>query len=62
MISKKDRIVLQDALDHGCDAFLTTEHKLPEAAAGHVELKTGLRIMRPTEYWGLLAPWAALYY
>lgn len=63
MISKKDRILLQDALDLRCDAFLTMEKetKLP-AAAKHVERKTGLRIMRPTTYWGLLAPWAALYY
>jgi len=52
MISKKDRILLQDALDLGCDAFLTMEkeNKLP-AAAEHVERETGLRIMRPTTYW-----------
>jgi hypothetical protein len=61
MISKKDRIVLQDALDHRCDAFLTTEQNLPDAAE-HVERKTGLRIMRPPEYWGLLERWAKLYY
>jgi hypothetical protein len=62
-ISKKDRILLQDALDLRCDAFLTMEKesKLP-AAAEHVERNTGLRIMRPTTNWGLLAPWAALYY
>jgi hypothetical protein len=63
MISKKDRILLQDALDLGCDAFLTMEkeNKLP-AAAEHVERETGLRIMRPTTYWGLLDRWANLYY
>ena len=62
MISKKDRILLQDALDLRCDAFLTMEkeRKLP-AAADHVERNTGLRIMRPTTYWGLLDPWAKLY-
>ena len=60
MISKKDCIVLQDALDLGCDAFLTMEKKLPKSA-GHVERLTGLRILRPTEYRKLLAPWARLY-
>jgi hypothetical protein len=46
-----------------CDAFLTMEKesKLP-AAAEHVERHTGLRIMRPATYWGVLARWAALYY
>jgi hypothetical protein len=61
MISKKDRIVLQDALDHRCDAFLTMEKKLPAAAARQVQRMTGLRILRPPEYCELLAPWAKLY-
>jgi hypothetical protein len=61
MISNADRILLQDALDLGCDAFLTMEQNLPDAAE-HVERKTGLRIMRPTTYWALLDPWANLYY
>ena len=60
MISKKDRILLQDALDLGCDAFLTMERNLPDAAE-HVERQTGLRIMRPTTYWGLLGRWANLF-
>jgi hypothetical protein len=59
MISKKDRILLQDALDLRCDAFLTMEKNLPDAAE-HVERKTGLRIMRPTTYWSLLDRWANL--
>jgi len=44
-------------------AFLTMEKesKLP-AAAELVERNTGLRIMRPTTYWGLLDRWANLYY
>jgi hypothetical protein len=61
MISRKDRILLQDALDLRCDAFMTMERRLPTAAE-FIERETGLRIMRPTTYWGLLAPWAALYY
>jgi hypothetical protein len=60
MISKKDRILLQDALDLGCDAFMTVEQKLPKNAQ-HIERWTGLRLMRPTGYWELLRTWAALY-
>jgi len=61
MMSKKGRILLQDALDLGCDAFLTMEKDRP-GAAEHVERKRGLRIMRPTTYWGLLGRWAKLYW
>jgi hypothetical protein len=61
MISKADRILLQDALDFGCDGVMTVEKKLPKNA-GHIERWTGLRVMRPTEYWNLLAPRASLYY
>jgi hypothetical protein len=60
MVSKNDRILLQDALDLRCDAFLTMEQNLPDAAE-HVERKTGLRIMGPTTYWELLDRWAKLY-
>jgi hypothetical protein len=61
MISMKDRRLLQEALDCRCDAFLTMERRLPTAAA-FIEHETGLRVMRPTTYWGLLDPWANLYY
>jgi hypothetical protein len=61
MISVKDRRLLQEALDWRCDAFLTMERRLPTAAA-FIEYETGLRVMRPTTYWGLLDPWANLYY
>jgi hypothetical protein len=61
MISVKDRRLLQDALDWGCDAFMTMERRLLTAAA-FIERQTVLRIMRPTTYWKLLEPWAALYY
>jgi hypothetical protein len=60
-VSKADRILLQDALDFRCDAFLTMEVKLPKNAA-FIERETGLRVMRPTTYWGLLDRWANLYY
>ena len=55
-ISAKGRCLLQDALDVGCDAFLTMERRLPTQAP-FIERATGLRVMRPS----LLAPWAALY-
>jgi hypothetical protein len=61
MIGVKDRRLLQEALDWGCDAFMTMERRLPTAAR-FVERMTGLRVMRPTTYWRLLDPWAALYY
>jgi hypothetical protein len=59
-ISVKDRRLLQDALDVGCDAFMTMERRLPTAAA-FVEKATGLQILRPTAYWALLQPFASLY-
>jgi hypothetical protein len=61
MISRKDRILLQDALDLDCDAFMTMEQKLPTNDA-FIEKWSGLRVMRPSTYWGLLDPWANLYY
>jgi hypothetical protein len=61
MISVKDRRLLQDAVDWRCDAFLTMERKLPTAAT-FIERETGLRVMRPTTYWGLLSRFARLYY
>lgn len=60
-ISRKDRRLLQDALDVGCDAFMTMERRLPTTAE-FIERTTRLRVMRPTTYWHLLDPWAALYY
>lgn len=60
-IGSKDRILLQDALDFRCDAFMTMERRLPTRAE-FIERETGLRVMRPTTYWSLLDPWANLYY
>jgi hypothetical protein len=60
-ISAKDRILLQDALDWKCDAFMTMERRLPTRAE-FIERKTGFRVMRPTTYWRLLNRWANLYY
>jgi type IV secretory pathway VirB9-like protein len=60
-ISRKDRRLLQDALDVGCDAFMTMERRLATAAE-FIQRTTRFRVMRPTTYWHLLDPWAALYY
>jgi hypothetical protein len=60
-ISVKDRRLLQDAVDVGCDALMTMERRLPTAAE-FIERATGLRVMRPSTYWGLLDRWANLYY
>jgi hypothetical protein len=60
-ISRKDRRLYQDALDVGCGAFMTMERRLPSAAK-FIQRTTRLRVMRPTTYWHLLDPWAALYY
>jgi hypothetical protein len=60
-LSVKDRHLLRDALVLECDAFLTVETRLPRMA-NHVERELGIRILRPPDYWALLAPWAALYH
>jgi hypothetical protein len=60
MISLKDRRLLQEALDWRCDAFMTMERRLP-TAAGFIDRETGLRVMRPTTYRGLLSRFAGLY-
>jgi hypothetical protein len=59
-VSVKDWALLSDALDNACDAWLTMETKLTTQAAT-IEKVTGLRVMRPSTFWELLAPWAALY-
>jgi hypothetical protein len=61
MISVKDRRLLQEAVDWRCDAFMTLERRLPTAAR-FIERETGLRVMRPTRYWGLLRRFARLYH
>jgi hypothetical protein len=60
-VSVKDWALLSDALDNACDAFLTMEVKLT-TQADTIEKVTGLRIMRPTAFYKLLSPWAALFY
>jgi hypothetical protein len=59
-LSQSDRALLADALDCECDGFLTMERRLAMNAA-HMHAATGLRILRPSQHWDLLRPWAALY-
>jgi hypothetical protein len=59
-LSAKDRLLLRDALLLECDAFLTMEHRLARNAS-HIAREVDLRVLRPPEYWRLVAPWAALY-
>jgi hypothetical protein len=59
-LSAKDRRLLQDSLTLECDAFLTMDRKLTRSAA-HLESAVGIKVLRPSGYWALLEPWAALY-
>jgi hypothetical protein len=61
MISVKDRRLLQQAMAWRCDAFMTMERRVPTAAP-FIERETGLRVLRPSTYWGLLDRWANIYY
>ncbi len=59
-MSRKDALLIRDAVLLECDAFLTMDNKLAKNA-GHIERELGLRVLSPTAYWKLLQPWAALY-
>jgi hypothetical protein len=59
-LSAGDRLLLRDALELECHAFLTMERRLPTRAA-HVQQEVGIHILRPSQYWELLKPWARLF-
>jgi hypothetical protein len=59
-ISVKDWALITDSLNTACEAFLTMDGPLASQAPVILR-KTGLRVMRPTTYWDLLAPWAPLW-
>lgn len=59
-ISSKDRSLLEAALRCDCDAFLTMERRLA-SQAGFIQKLTGLRVLRPPQFWAALAPFAALF-
>jgi hypothetical protein len=55
-----DRELLKNAVQFGCDVFLTMEVKLPKNSVS-IEALTGLRVLTPEGYWAQLEPWAALW-
>jgi hypothetical protein len=59
-LSIKDKALLLDALALECQAFLTLDAKLAKNAR-HIEAVGGIRVLRPSDYWTLLRPWAALW-
>jgi hypothetical protein len=59
-MSRKDALLIRDAVLLECDAFLTMDNKLAKNA-DHLERELWLRVLSPTAYWKLLQPWAALY-
>lgn len=59
-LGASDRELLKDAIQFGCDAFLTMEARLPKNSV-RIQALTGLRILTPEEYWARLEPWAALW-
>ena len=59
-LSEKDRLLLRDAVLLRCEAFLTTERRLPRTAP-HVERELGIRILTPIKHWEMLQPWAELW-
>lgn len=60
-LSRKDRLLLKEAVLLRCQAFLTMERRLPRNAR-HVEQEIGIRILTPITHWKLLLPWAALWH
>lgn len=59
-LSSKDRLLVRNAIELECDAFLTMERRLPRNGP-HLRRETGLQVIRPTEFWSQLRPWAALF-
>jgi hypothetical protein len=59
-LSKKDQLLLRQAIILRCEAFLTVERKLPRNAA-HIERELGIRVLTPVVHWEMLRPWAALW-
>lgn len=53
-----DRILVSEAVEMGCDVFLTVDRKSLWNLRDTV--KANIRIMRPIELWEELKPWAAL--
>ena len=59
-LSRKDRLLVRDAIILRCEAFLTVERRLPRNAP-HLERELGMRILTPIVHREMLRPWAALW-
>ena len=59
-LSRKDRLLIQQAIFLRCEAFLTVERRLPRNAP-RIERELGIRVLTPIVHWGMLRPWAALW-
>lgn len=55
-----DRLLLLETLLANCDAFLTTDERTILRHQSKL-LDLGIRVMRPSEFWRLLEPWAPLW-
>ncbi len=60
-LGAKDKLLLRDALELECSAFLTMDRKLAKNSV-HIEKHIPLRVLEPVQYWELLRPWAALFH
>ncbi len=56
-----DRVLLCDALAYGCDCFCTRDWRTILRHREHLETLP-LLILRPTDWWRLIRPWAAIWY
>jgi hypothetical protein len=59
-LSEKDKLLLRQAINLRCEAFLTVERRLPCNAA-HIERELGILVLTPVTHWKMLRPWAALW-
>ena len=56
---ESDRQLIIDALEFGCDIFLTMDYRTLWRYRGEVD-RLGLQVMRPIEFMDYIRPWAGL--
>ena len=59
-LSRKDFLLVRDAVLLECDAFLTLDKKLVKNRV-FIEKELGLKVVQPIDFWEMLQPWAALF-
>ena len=59
MPQEEDRQLVIDAIEYGCDIFLTMDYKTIWRHRGEIK-RLSLRVMRPTELLAHVQPWASL--